>query len=41
MGHSSLQITADRYAKMEVETMRSVIDGDNVVEIPDRATGAK
>lgn len=33
LGHSSIQITADRYAKMEVETMRGVIDADNVVDL--------
>lgn len=36
LGRSSIQITADRYAKMEVDSLRSVIDGDNVVQLPDR-----
>jgi site-specific recombinase XerD len=41
LGHSSIQITADRYAKMEVDSLRSVVDAENIVELPDRATGAE
>ena len=37
LGHSSLQVTADNYAKMEVETMRSVVDGAKIVKISGRS----
>ena len=33
LGHSSLQVTLDRYARMEVESMRDLVDGGDVIPI--------
>ncbi|HUO77832.1 MAG TPA: tyrosine-type recombinase/integrase, partial [Thermodesulfovibrionales bacterium] len=41
LGHATLQITKDKYASMNIELLRAVVDRDNVVEFNEHVVSAK